>query len=245
MNERINSVLPETTFVGKLDRYLRGNNTVFVGLANTACSLKGEEYLNSRCKRLLDLFVSIPASVIAVPAVITLGFTKKIEDGGSAFFIQERLSNKPGETINLIKIRCMRPNSDIGSDNLRIVRGLRPTEDPRNTRLGSFMRKYQLEELPQLFQVITGKLSLMGLRPNTKYGFDYLQGIWSKDRYNKWRKAYQSGRLGLSGVNQVFGSLFKEEEKRYHTDVFYTRQASLGLDLYLLWKTVIRLIIKT
>ena len=138
----------------------------------------------------------------------------------------------------------MRPNSDAGSGNLQITKDLKPSEDPRNTRLGSFMRKYQLEELPQLLQVISGKLSLMGLRPNTEYGFEYLQDIWSKDRYNRWKDAYQSGRLGLSGVNQVFGSLLKEDDKRYHTDVFYTKHASLGLDLYLLWKTAMILIVE-
>jgi len=200
---------------------------------------------NSRYKRLLDLAVSIPAAVVATPVITTLGFAKKVEDGGSMFFVQERLSHVPGKTINLIKIRCMRPNSDAGSGNVQIAQGLKPSEDPRNTKLGSFMRKYQFEELPQLFQVVLGKLSVIGLRPNTKYNLDHLQNTWSQDRFEKWRDAYLSGRLGLSGVNQVFGSQFKEDDKRYHTDVFYTKHASLGLDLYLLWKTAIKLLVET
>jgi len=232
-------------FVEGLDRYFRNSDTVFARLANLICPYTGERYLNSQYKKLLDLAVSIPAAIVATPVITTLGFAKKVEDGGSIFFVQERLSNAPGETIDLIKIRCMKPHSDAGSGNLQIAQGLKPSEDPRNTKLGSFMRKYQLEELPQLFQVVLGKLSVIGLRPNTKYGFDNLQSTWGQDRFEKWRDAYQSGRLGLSGVNQVFGSPLKEDDKRYHTDVFYTKHASLGLDLYLLWKTATRLLVET
>lgn len=233
---------PKQGIVEKIDRYLRRSDTVLAELVNAVCPYKGTDYLNSRVKRFLDLGVAIPAAVIATPAVTLLGVAKKLEDGGSAFFVQERLGQHEGETIDLIKIRCMQPQSDVGGENLQIARGLEPSQDPRNTKLGAFMRKYQLEELPQVFQVIQGKLSVMGVRPNTQYGFDNLQEVWSNERYNRWTDVYHCAQLGVSGLYQVFGSNLKEDEKRFHLDVFYTKNASLGLNLYLLWKTASRLL---
>lgn len=232
---------PRRGWIDRVDSYLRRTDTIIAELANSICPYKGEDYLNSKCKRLLDLSVAVPAAVISTPVVTVLGVAKKLEDGSSAFFVQERLSHNPGETMDLVKIRCMRSKSDVGMDNLQIARGLTPSEDPRNTKLGVFMRKYQLEELPQVFQVLQGKLSVMGVRPNTQYGFDNLQQVWSADRFNRWADAYRSGPLGVSGLNQAFGSKLKEEEKRFHLDVFYTKHASFGLDLYLLWRTAARL----
>lgn len=233
---------PNLTVIEKIDRYLRRSDTAFSLLVNSVCPYKGKEYLNSRYKRLLDLLVAVPAVIITTPIIIILGFAKKLEDGESVFFVQERLGRRKGESIDLIKIRCMQPNSDFGRENLSIARGLTAAEDPRNTRLGTFMRRFQLEELPQLFQVIQGKLSVIGIRSNTQYGFDNLQEVWDEERYGRWAQAYQSGPLGLSGMTQVFGRGLKEDEKRFHSDVFYTKNASLGLDLYLLWKTALRLI---
>jgi lipopolysaccharide/colanic/teichoic acid biosynthesis glycosyltransferase len=238
-SERETPVCPP---VERLDRYLRGKDSVFAWLADKACSLKGEEYLNSRCKRYLDLSVAIPAAVVTSPLVISLGIAKKLEDGGSMFFVQQRLCHQPGETISLVKIRCMRPNSDKGIENYSIAQGQRADQDPRNTRLGCFLRHYQLEELPQFFQVIADKLSVIGIRPNTPAGFDYLRQYWNDERFSSWQKAYFSGPLGISGVNQLFGSRTKEDKKRYHTDIFYAKNASLGLDLYLIWKTFITLL---
>lgn len=233
---------PKWGVVERIDSYLRRSDTALAGLANAVCPCKGIGYLNSRVKKWLDLGVAGPTAVVATPIVTLLGFAKKLEDGGSAFFVQERLGQHEGETVDVVKIRCMRPESDAGIGNLQIARGLKPSEDPRNTRLGAFMRRYQLEESPQVFQVVQGKLSVMGIRPNTQYGFDNLRDTWSKERYNKWRGAYHSAPLGMSGLNQVLGSKLKEDEKRYHMDVFYTKNASLGLDLYLLWKTAARLL---
>jgi lipopolysaccharide/colanic/teichoic acid biosynthesis glycosyltransferase len=234
--------IPERGWVGEIDRYLRRPDTALATLSNSVFPYKGEDYLNSKCKRLLDLSVAVPAAVVSTPVVTFLGVAKKLEDGGSAFFIQERLDHNPGKTINLVKIRCMKPDSDMGLGNFQIARGLRPSEDPRNTRLGAFMRRWQLEELPQLFQVLQGKLSIMGIRPVTQSGSENLRGIWSGERFNKWVNAYQKGILGTSGLCQTLGSYLKEDEKRFHLDVFYTRHANLGLDLYLLWRTAVKLI---
>ncbi len=231
----------ERGWIGRIDRYLRRPDTALATLSNSVFPYKGEDYLNSKCKRLLDLSVAVPVAVVSTPVVTFLGVAKKLEDGGSAFFVQERLDHNPGKTINLVKIRCMKPDSDMGLGNLQIARGLKPSEDPRNTRLGTFMRRWQLEELPQLFQVLQGKLSIMGIRPVTQFDSENLRDAWSEKRFSRWVGAYQKGTLGVSGLCQALGSYPKEDEKRFHLDVFYTRHASLGLDIYLLWRTAVKL----
>lgn len=226
----------------KADRYFRRTDTFLARVANVAYSQYGADYINSRGKRVFDLSIGIPSTIVAAPIIAGLSITKRIEDGGSAFFIEQRLDTKLGNPIDIVKIRCMTPNADAKEGNLNIARGLEPHQDPRNTHLGRVMRRYQLEELPQLLQVLRGKLSLIGVRPIAQYGVDNLQRRWSAKRFQRWNQAYQSGPLGISGLNQTMGSDLKEDEKRFHLDVFYTKYASLGLDLYLLWKTALTML---
>jgi lipopolysaccharide/colanic/teichoic acid biosynthesis glycosyltransferase len=223
-----------------LDNLLRDEHSFLANSVNRICHLKGPDYLRSKWKRVFDLSFSIPAAIVATPFIISLGILKRREDGGSAFFVHERLNSIPGKTIKIFKVRCMKPNSDAGSDNSEIARNRQPWEDPRNTQLGVFMKKYNLEELPQLYQVVLGQLSLIGIRAAPKYVFDQLKELWSRERYKKWQTAYMSGKLGMTGINQIFGSK-SNEEIRYYLDVFYVNNASLGLDLYLLWRQLVQI----
>jgi len=228
-----------SSLIERFDRYLRDGNTVVARLTRGVCPAKGEEYLKSGWKRALDLGVAFPAAVMATPVIFALGLAAKIEDGGPMFFTQERLKSDGG-TFKILKIRSMREGSDIGGQSLDIARGRRASEDPRSTGVGAFMRRYQLDELPQFYQIVLGQLSLIGIRPVPQYLLDYLQdnGLWSRERLGKWQESYEDGALGLSGLGPIFGSQVKKDEAKYHLEVFYTENASLGLDLYLLWKTL-------
>lgn len=225
----------------RFDRYLRRSDTVLAKVLHKASPTKGQEYLQGQWKRAVDLAIGIPAAIVATPVITLLTAAKKVEDGGQMFFVQQRMGQN-NTHIGLIKIRCMVPDSDLGIDNQEISRGIKASEDPRNTPLGSFMRRFQLEELPQLFQVITGKLSLLGIRPIPDYITDYLKDRWTEERLARWRQLYNVGRPGLSGLNQVFGTSLKQDEYRYHLDAFYVKHSNLGFDLYLVWKTLIKLI---
>jgi len=238
-----------STFVSKkqpmgfiIDRYLRRRDSGPAKLLSLLSPAEGENYLRGSWKRSLDLLISIPAAVAATPVIALLALAKTIEDGAPPFFVQQRTNGQDQTiTIGVIKIRSMRPHSDFGIDNLTLARGMRAREDSRNTRLGSFMRRFQLDELPQLFQVACGQLSLIGIRITSPYVFDYLQKEWPEERYERWKTYYLQGRTGLSGLNQIFGSGLKENEKRYHLDAFYAKHASLGLDCYLIYKTLIKI----
>ncbi len=211
--------------VDRIDRYFRRSDTALSRTVEAVSPQTSDAYLNNGVKRTLDVSVSVPAAITAAPIVAVLGIAKKIEDGGPVFFTHERVNSCERGELSLVKIRCMKPNSDLGAENIQAARGFTASQDPRNTRLGSFMRHYQLEELPQLLQVALGKISLIGIRPASSYSFYHLERAWSPKRYKRWKEAYHSGRLGLSGVTQVFGSPHKMDEKRYHTDVFYTKKS--------------------
>lgn len=229
------------TVVSRIDAYLRDSDTTFARILHALSPYKGEAYLNSDVKRFLDLTTSLPAAFISSPAIIILATAVKLEDGGSAFFVHERVGPHGNDPIDVVKIRCMHPNSDRGALNYSIAKGVSPWEDPRNTGVGAFMRRYQLEELPQLFQVVSKRLSMLGIRPASVSEIGLLDTHWSRERYERWYEYYKRGPLGLSGLNQVFG-VEKDDLKRYHLDVFYCKNANLGLDLYLMWRTLVKVL---
>lgn len=210
-------------------------------IANGICSHRGEAYLNSRQKRVLDLALAIPGAIAVTPLILVLAGLQKLEDGGPMFFVQERIGSSPGKPFKLVKIRCMKTGSDMGGENIKIARGGRAEDDPRCTRLGRFMRKYELEELPQLFQVIKGELSLIGNRPLPEYVITYLKKALPSGSFFRWEKAKGKGRPGVSGFMQLFGSELYEDETRVPYDVYYAINASLGMDLYLIWRTMVQL----
>lgn len=224
----------------KMDTYFRREDTHIAQTLHKLSPLEGHAYLYSPWKRTLDLTIAIPSSIASIIPIAALAIAVKLQDGGPMFYIAKRVSHG-GDDMNLIKIRTMREGSDSGSDYMRFARGKAPDEDPRCTPLGKFMRKHQLEELPQLFQVVFRKLSLCGFRPIADYGREQLKQAWSEDRFVSWQQEYSQGLLGLSGTNQTLGSPLKKDEKRFHLDMFYPKHARLNLDFYIMWRTFTRL----
>ncbi len=238
-----------SSFIQAVDRYLRRSNTKLAEAITAISEKKGKEYMHSPEKRAVDLAVGIPATIVAAPLIAMFGLAQKIEDGGPIFYSQKRLDptskteKDDGDSFDLkvIKLRSMKPHADVGINVLEFARGKNAWEDPRTTRVGVITRKFYIDELPQLLQTMLGTFSLIGIRAPAKYVVDYLKDVWSKEQFSQWAQAYHKGKPGLSGVNQIFGSQLKQDEKRFRTDLFYAKNASLGLDLYLLWRTFTKL----
>lgn len=223
----------------RMDRYLRNPDTLYARALKHISAAVGKEYLQSRTKRLVDLTVSVPAAIISIPAIAVLGTAKKLEDGGSIFYKQKRYGQSG--RLDVYKIRSMQENADKQKDAIQAVNGKTGHEDPRATIVGRVLRKYGLDELPQLFQIISGQMSISGVRPMSVRGMRYLKETWSEERYKSYRKIYSTARVGLTGLHQSRGNNLKRDNLRYHHDRFYTQRASLGFDLYILWKTMKRL----
>lgn len=164
----------------KIDRYLRSENTAVSRLVNRISLPKGEKYLKSKIKRATELAICAPASVAAAPAISVLAAASYLEDREGPFYIDQRIG-KSGKFIPVIKIRTMKFGSDKDPDtNIANGQKYKAEDDPRNTKLGRIFRKFNLDELPQIFQVVLGDLSLIGVRASPKYVFDYIKKIYSE-----------------------------------------------------------------
>ncbi len=111
--------------------------------------------------RLFDIFFSVLGLVISTPFFIVVSVLIKADSPGPVFFLQERVG-KGGKSFRLVKFRSMRRNGQTGESLLTVG------EDARITRIGRFLRKYKLDELPQLYNVLVGDMSMVGPRPEVK-----------------------------------------------------------------------------
>lgn len=200
----------------------------------------GESYLRHWQKRVLDVVAGAALAVPAAPLIVVSAIAKTIEDGHEPFLAQARLKNG-AETFPVVKIRTMIKHAE-KMDSVAISEGKNHYEDPRSTNVGVFLRKFHLDELTQVFQILLDQMSVVGNRPILPKYAEHLANRWSEARYRDWIGNYGKGKPGLTGAYQVFGPDKRHDEKRYHWDMFYTRNASLGFDLYILWKTVGRVL---
>ena len=187
--------------------------------------------------RVLDIVVSLAALLFISPLLLTLAIMIRLQDGGPALFGQSRIG-LGGKMFTCFKLRSMVMDSDarlealLSSDPVarmewELDHKLR--EDPRITRLGGFLRRSSLDELPQLFNVLRGEMSLVGPRP-----------IVPKERvkYGSKFAAYCSVTPGITGLWQVSGRNNVSYRRRVAMDVIYSRSKSLSYDLTIIFKTI-------
>ncbi|MFK7782902.1 sugar transferase [Psychroserpens sp.] len=171
-------------------------------------------------KRLLDLVSSTIGFLLASPIFIIVWAILLIKNKGSAFFFQER-PGKNERIFKIIKFKTMNDKKDANGELLP------PAE--RLTKTGVFVRKYSLDEIPQLLNVIKGDMSLIGPRPLL---VKYLP------RYNDFQKQRHDIRPGITGWAQVNGRNAISWEQKFEYDVWYVNHLSFMLDIKILFLTV-------
>lgn len=145
-------------------------------------------------KRIFDLVFALPALLILSPLLIVIAISIKMQDGGPVFFVQKRMGQK-FTIMNIVKFRTMLENAD--KKGLLITR----TEDPRITRVGKFLRKYKLDELPQFINVVRGDISIVGPRPEVeKYVMIF-------------KEEYASILMIKPGITDFAALYYRDEEK--------------------------------
>ena len=157
----------------------------------------------------------------------------KLGDGGPVLFRQARVG-LDGTTFTMLKFRSMRVDAEarlaeLRSTNPNIGMMFKLQDDPRITRVGSFLRRYSLDELPQLFNVLGGSMSLVGPRPP-------LQS--EVDGYEDHARRRLLVTPGVTGLWQVSGRSLLSWEETVRLDLRYVENWSLTLDLLILWKTI-------
>jgi putative colanic acid biosysnthesis UDP-glucose lipid carrier transferase len=186
-------------------------------------------------KRATDMLVSSVALVLVAPLMIAIAILVWLSSPGPIIFRQRRYGLN-GEEIIVYKFRTM----TVTEDGPTVVQATK--SDPRTTRIGRFLRRYSLDELPQLINVLEGRMSLVGPRPHA---------VAHNELYRKLIKGYMvrhKVKPGITGLAQVHGlrgetQTVEQMEARVRYDLEYLRNWSLGLDVEILAKTALRVFV--
>lgn len=183
-------------------------------------------------KRIFDLALCIFALPIILVLTVFISVLIWIDNPGPVIFKQMR-TGKGGRRFGMYKFRTMVPNAEELKQTLQHLNELTPpdfkiTNDPRITRLGRLLRKTSLDELPQVFNVLKGEMSLVGPRPTS---FDV-------STYSLWHTERLEVLPGITGLWQVSGRSEIDFDERLRLDVEYIERQSLWFDIQILFKTV-------
>lgn len=176
-------------------------------------------------KRALDILLSLAGLLLLWPLLLILAILIRIDSPGPAIFKQVRLG-KDGKEFTMHKFRTMCQNAEGTGSGVYSMKG-----DPRVTRMGKILR-LGFDELPQLWDILRGKMSFVGPRPPLTYH------PWSVDCYTPEQFKMFSVRPGITGWAQVNGRKAVEWNRRIEMNVWYTEHMSLWLDLKILFMTV-------
>lgn len=182
--------------------------------------------LYSFIKRLCDIVLSVCALIVLAIPMLIIGILVKCTSPGTVFYKQERLG-KDGKPFQIVKFRTMR--ADAEANGAQWSQG---DDDPRITKFGDILRKTRLDELPQLWCIFTGKMSLVGPRPERAVFYDafetYIHGFRERLKIKP----------GLTGLAQVCGGYDLKPEEKIIYDMEYIKHRSLGMDLKIIFQTV-------
>ena len=187
---------------------------------------RGISNIQSIVKRLFDIAFCIIALIPALPVMLLTALAIKLDDGGSVFFRQERVT-KGGKKFMILKFRSMTEEASNSSE-------IRATEenDKRVTKVGKFIRRTRIDELPQLLNILKGEMSLVGPRPErVEYVMKYLEEI------PEFAFRYKVP-AGLTGYAQVYGRYNTSAYDKLRLDLTYIEQYSLLMDLKLITMTI-------
>lgn len=177
-------------------------------------------------KRLLDILVSIPASLGVVLILIPVAIAIKLEDRGPVFYNANRLG-KDMVPYKMYKFRSMKVNApDIRNEDGTTYNA---EDDPRVTKVGRFLRKTSIDELPQIFNVFLGDMSFVGPRPSPT-GNEY---NYSEDFLRKFKVL-----PGITGYNQAMLRNAATNEQRERNDLYYVDNVSFLLDVKIILHTI-------
>jgi len=179
-------------------------------------------------KRLFDVLVSIFLLLFLLPFLLVVVLIIHLESPGQAIFSQSRYG-LGGKLFTLYKFRTMFTTDIPRGDGDEIL-----PDDPEVTKVGSVLRRFKIDELPQLWNVLLGNMSIVGPRPGREEQLDELDAVGKKRLLV---------RPGLTGLAQIKGNIYLSWEERWQYDAEYVENCSLALECWIIWRTLFVLIL--
>lgn len=183
---------------------------------------------SSAAKRVFDIVASALLLTLTLPVIALFAVLVKLDSKGPAFFRQKRVGLY-GETFNLIKLRTMRTDAE--------ANGAKWAEenDPRITRIGKFIRKVRIDELPQTWSVLKGQMSFVGPRPEVP---QFVSDLEEHLPFYAERHMVKPGITGWAQINYPYGASVEDSLKKLEYDLYYAKNYTPFLDLVILLQTV-------
>ena len=182
-----------------------------------------------KVKRAFDIVVSLFGLLFLGPVMLLGILATKLTSAGPAFYKQVR-AGRFGRPFNVIKLRSMRTDAEKHGAVWSTA-----GKDPRSTPVGNFLRKYRIDEIPQLFNVLRGDMSFVGPRPERPV---FIEELAQQIPYFQERLMVQPGITGWAQVNYPYGSSVEDAKWKLEYDLYYMKHMSLFLDLFILLDTV-------
>jgi len=204
---------------GKMDKYQE--TTYNIKASNKG--IKGNLY--DRFKRIMDILLALIGLVIGLPLIIIFGIAIAIESPGGIFYTQDRVG-KDGKIFKIYKLRSMVSNAEENGAQWA------KKDDPRVTRVGNFIRKTRIDEIPQLFNVLKGDMSIIGPRPE--------RPIFT-EKFNEEIPGFKNRlkvKPGLTGWAQVNGGYDLTPREKWELDMYYIENRGFKLDSLIILKTI-------
>ena len=177
-------------------------------------------------KRITDVFAAIFFLIISIPFIPFICFAIKLNSKGPILFKQKRVG-LGGKTFTIYKFRTMFADASL------YEKAPRSYDDPRITRVGKFLRRWSIDELPQFINVLKGDMSIIGPRPEMPF---------IVEKYQEWQKKRLEVRPGITGLWQVLGRKELPLEEHLEYDFYYIKNRSVSLDVAIIFKTTLEVI---
>jgi exopolysaccharide biosynthesis polyprenyl glycosylphosphotransferase len=186
-----------------------------------------ERPFNRVVKRIEDIIGSMIGLILSAPAIIIGAILIRIESPGPIFYMQERCG-RDGKSFQMFKLRTMKPDAEKTTGPVWAAK-----DDQRRTKIGTFLRKYNLDETPQFWNVLKGEMSLVGPRPERPF---FVEQFKDQIKHYMPRHSFKPGMTGWAQVNGLRGNTPLDERVRY--DLYYFESWSLWFDIRIMIATV-------
>ena len=191
-------------------------------------------------KRFLDIFLSLIGLIILSPIFLIIAIIIKLDSKGPVFFVHSRIGEK-GKPIGIYKFRTMVTNAEelikkfTPEQKEEFEKNFKLENDPRVTKIGNFLRKTSLDELPQILNILKGELSIIGPRPIVQAELE---------KYGDDKEKFLSVKPGLTGYWAANGRSDTSYEERIQMELYYVDNMSFWLDIKIFFKTILAVIKK-